>query len=136
MEQLIQHGLSNAAAAAVLAVLAAIATRLWRNPHFAYALWLIVLLRLVAPPLFAVSVPLPAWTIFPQQDAPQIAGPAVEETPHNLVDRSFPRDDRGATPTALRGRAREDVPTQSRETVREVPLSRAGGLIPPDVRGD
>ncbi len=57
MEQLFQHGLSNAAAAALLAIVAAIATRIWRNPHFAYAAWLIVLVRLVAPPLVAVNVP-------------------------------------------------------------------------------
>ena len=61
MEHLLQFGLSNAVAAAVLAVLATVATRVWRNPHFAYALWLVVLLRLVAPPLLPVGVPVPQW---------------------------------------------------------------------------
>ena len=61
MQHLLQFGLSNAVAAAVLAVLAAVATRVWRNPHFAYALWLVVLLRLVAPPLLPVGVPVPEW---------------------------------------------------------------------------
>jgi len=69
MERLFQIGLSNAAAAAVLAVLAAVATRLWRNPHFSYALWLIVLLRMVAPPLVPMPVPLPAWAVFHPTDS-------------------------------------------------------------------
>ena len=60
MQHLLQFGLSNAAAAAVLAVLATVATRVWRNPHFAYALWLVVLLRLVAPPLLPVGLPVPS----------------------------------------------------------------------------
>ena len=58
MEQFFQHGLSNAAMAALLAIAAAIATRIWRNPYFAYAIWLIVLVRLIAPPLVPVSVPI------------------------------------------------------------------------------
>jgi beta-lactamase regulating signal transducer with metallopeptidase domain len=61
MQHLLQFGLSNAMAAAVLAVLATVATRVWRNPHFAYALWLVVLLRLVAPPLLPVGLPMPQW---------------------------------------------------------------------------
>src|ERR1700722_10919800 len=61
MEHLLQFGLSNALAAAVLAVLATVATRIWRNPHFAYALWFVVLLRLAAPPLLPVGVPVPQW---------------------------------------------------------------------------
>jgi beta-lactamase regulating signal transducer with metallopeptidase domain len=69
MEHLLQFGLSNAMAAAVLAVLAAMATRVWRNPHFAYALWLVVLLRLVAPPLLPVGVPLPEWMAQLTRDA-------------------------------------------------------------------
>ena len=58
MEQFFQHGLSNAAMAALLAIAAAIATRIWRNPYFAYAIWLIVLVRLIALPLVPVSVPI------------------------------------------------------------------------------
>jgi beta-lactamase regulating signal transducer with metallopeptidase domain len=61
MQHLLQFGLSNAAAATVLAVLAAVATRVWRNPHLAYALWFVVLLRLVAPPLLPVALPVPQW---------------------------------------------------------------------------
>ena len=64
MQHLLQFGLSNAVAAAVLAVLAAVATRVWRNPHFAYALWFVVLLRLMAPPL------VPRWRATAAVDGP------------------------------------------------------------------
>jgi uncharacterized protein (TIGR03067 family) len=45
----------NALVAACLAVVAYGVTRLWRNPYVAHALWLIVLVKLVTPPL--VSAP-------------------------------------------------------------------------------
>ncbi|HEX4071064.1 MAG TPA: POTRA domain-containing protein, partial [Planctomycetaceae bacterium] len=80
MQHLLQFGLSNAVAAAVLAVLAAVATRVWRNPHFAYALWLVVLLRLVAPPLLPVGVPVPEWMVGNSR-APL---PAVSEPEKNV----------------------------------------------------
>jgi beta-lactamase regulating signal transducer with metallopeptidase domain len=85
MDRVMQIGLSNAATAAVLAILAAIATRLWRNPHFGYALWLIVLVRLVAPPLVPVPISLPAWVRISALDStPVVAttnGPTVIERP-------------------------------------------------------
>src|ERR1700733_5709056 len=61
MAALVQIGLANACSAALLAVLVAVITRIWRNPHLAHALWLIVLLRLVAPPVFEVPLPAPQW---------------------------------------------------------------------------
>ncbi len=61
MGALIQFGLANAAAAAVLAIGVALITRVWRNPHLAHALWLIVLLRLVAPPMFQIPLHSPNW---------------------------------------------------------------------------
>jgi hypothetical protein len=81
MEQLFQHGLSNAAAAALWAILAAIATRLWRNPHFAYAAWLIVLVRLVAPPLVPVNVPLPAASTLADYSRAVGLGPRMDAAP-------------------------------------------------------
>src|SRR5580704_3822785 len=61
MAALVQIGLANACSAALLAVLVAVMTRIWRNPHLAHALWLIVLLRLVAPPVFPISLSAPQW---------------------------------------------------------------------------
>jgi beta-lactamase regulating signal transducer with metallopeptidase domain len=57
MDHLLEIGVSNAAAAAVLAVLAGTAGLAFRRPALTHALWLLVLLKLVTPPLFRVEVP-------------------------------------------------------------------------------
>jgi beta-lactamase regulating signal transducer with metallopeptidase domain len=58
MDTLLDLGLRNAVMATLLALLAAVLTYLWRRPAFAHGLWLLVLLKLLTPPL----VPLPiAW---------------------------------------------------------------------------
>ena len=51
LDTLLCIGLTNALAATVLAVLAAGATRALRRPALAHGLWLLVLLKLLAPPL-------------------------------------------------------------------------------------
>jgi beta-lactamase regulating signal transducer with metallopeptidase domain len=101
MEQLFQHGLSNAAAAAVLAILAAIATRIWRNPYFAYAAWLIVLVRLVAPPLVPVNVPMPAASTVADYGS-QLVSRAVRLRPFGPRMNAAPtvnRAEKARTPT-------------------------------------
>ena len=65
MDTLLRVGLSNAAVAVVLAVLAVAAGCLCRRPAVAHGLWLLVLLKLVTPPL--VHVPLP-WPADPAQN--------------------------------------------------------------------
>jgi beta-lactamase regulating signal transducer with metallopeptidase domain len=67
MNLLVPALLSNAAIVALLATGAYAVTRIWRNPQLAHALWVLVLLKLVTPPL--VNVPLPAW--FPTADSRQ-----------------------------------------------------------------
>jgi beta-lactamase regulating signal transducer with metallopeptidase domain len=108
MEQLFQHGLSNAAAAALLAFLAASATRIWRNPHFAYAAWLIVLVRLVAPPLVAVNVPMPAASTLANYGSTLVSravglrplGPRMNAAPTvNRADK--PTDSQTKSPTRI-----------------------------------
>ncbi|HEY1375306.1 MAG TPA: M56 family metallopeptidase [Gemmataceae bacterium] len=59
MTPVLECALANAALAAPLAVLAGAAT-LFRRPAVCHALWLLVLLRLFAPPFW--RVPLPAWS--------------------------------------------------------------------------
>ena len=51
MEALLSIGLSNALMATALAGLAFVASRICRNQPFVYCLWLIVLVKLVTPPL-------------------------------------------------------------------------------------
>src|SRR5947209_6385807 len=52
----LQAGLSNAAAATVLALLAYLAVRLRIRPAAAHALWLLALVKLLTPPLLPVQV--------------------------------------------------------------------------------
>lgn len=59
MEALLGLGLTNAVTAALLALAAAFIARFTRRPALWYALWLAVLLRLFAPPILAVTLPLP-----------------------------------------------------------------------------
>lgn len=56
---LLETALSNALVALPLAALAFAASRAAKRPALTHALWLLVLLKLVTPPLFHVSVPLP-----------------------------------------------------------------------------
>ncbi|HEY7157556.1 MAG TPA: M56 family metallopeptidase [Gemmataceae bacterium] len=73
MEPLLCIALSNAVAATLLAVVVAAVGRLCRRPAVLHALWLLVLLKLLTPPL----VPLPlAWL-----PAPDHSSPAVETDP-------------------------------------------------------
>ena len=56
MSTLLQIGLANAVCAALLAVPAVVASRR-RRPALAHGLWLLVLIKLVTPPLFPVTLP-------------------------------------------------------------------------------
>src|SRR5438105_1286477 len=61
MSMFLEIGLSNALAAAVLALLAG-ASRLARRPALTHSLWLLVLLKLVTPPIVALSITWPGGT--------------------------------------------------------------------------
>jgi beta-lactamase regulating signal transducer with metallopeptidase domain/protein involved in polysaccharide export with SLBB domain len=55
MNTLLEIGLTNALLATMLALVVVMITRLWRHPSIAHALWLLVLVKLVTPPLVNVS---------------------------------------------------------------------------------
>jgi len=59
MESLVHGMLSNAVAAAMLALAVGVLSRLCRRPALIHSLWLVVLLKLVTPPVVPVSLPLP-----------------------------------------------------------------------------
>jgi beta-lactamase regulating signal transducer with metallopeptidase domain len=59
METLLRIGLSNTVAALLLAVLVIIVACVWRRPAVLHALWLLVLVKLVTPPLVWLPEP---WT--------------------------------------------------------------------------
>jgi RND family efflux transporter MFP subunit len=74
VNDLLLAGLCNAAWASVLAVVALVASRLWRHrPALAHGLWLLVLLKLVTPSLLHVSQS--------QSAAPIAMEPTVAERP-------------------------------------------------------
>jgi beta-lactamase regulating signal transducer with metallopeptidase domain len=56
VDTLLEFGLSNALVASGLAALAAVAGRLCRRPALTHGLWLLVLVKLVTPPVWPVSV--------------------------------------------------------------------------------
>jgi beta-lactamase regulating signal transducer with metallopeptidase domain len=51
---------SNALVVAILAVLVAFLGRIWKNPAALHFLWVLVLLKLITPPLATLPIPLPA----------------------------------------------------------------------------
>ena len=67
METLLQVGLSNAVVALLLAVIALVVGYFCRRPAVIHGLWLLVLLKLLTPPLVRVPLPWPA-------NSPAVAG--------------------------------------------------------------
>jgi TonB family protein len=59
MEALLTATATNAIIAAILALTASIIARFTRRPTLWFVLWLVVLLRLLAPPLLGIAVPIP-----------------------------------------------------------------------------
>jgi beta-lactamase regulating signal transducer with metallopeptidase domain len=57
MHALLEVGLSNAVAATLLAVVAAAGSRICRRPAVVHGLWLLVLVKLLTPPLVRIPVP-------------------------------------------------------------------------------
>jgi beta-lactamase regulating signal transducer with metallopeptidase domain/protein involved in polysaccharide export with SLBB domain len=87
MTSLFEAGLINAAVVSVLAVAVWLVTRRWRHPALVHTLWVIVLVKLLTPPM--VTIP---WR-FPHATPPTSALPAhgdVALTSHRdeLVDQS------------------------------------------------
>jgi beta-lactamase regulating signal transducer with metallopeptidase domain len=70
---LLQIGVTNAAVATALAVLALAVARLVRRPALSHALWLLVLLKLLTPPLAVIPV---GW-LEPEPEAPVALTPAA-----------------------------------------------------------
>lgn len=62
MESLFTLAISNTVAAGILAAVAVVSSRLKRSPQLTHALWLLVLIKLVTPPIAVVPVPdFAAW---------------------------------------------------------------------------
>lgn len=79
MSTLLALGLANAIGAGLLAVPAFLVSRYGKRPALAHALWLVVLLKLVTPPVVRPSL---AW--LPAADAPPARVARVEEPKQQL----------------------------------------------------
>src|SRR5437763_15667868 len=76
MQPFLEITLTNIAMATALAVLAALVARVYRRPALSHFLWLLVLLKLVTPPLLPVRVHLPAaWEAALPNRGPRPTGP-------------------------------------------------------------
>src|SRR5690606_3720612 len=71
VNQLIEVALSNTLIAAAIAIVALATSRRWKNPHVARALWIVVIVKLVMPPLFAFPSPF-GW-LLPADSSPSVA---------------------------------------------------------------
>jgi beta-lactamase regulating signal transducer with metallopeptidase domain len=118
VETLLHVGLSNALAAAALALVAAAVGSVCRRPALAHGLWLLVLLKLVTPPLVPVRVP---WPDAPEAAAP--AGRSAEPPPAVLLlgpparDVPEPGDAvREEAPPAVAPPAEEDLAEDDEDT--------------------
>jgi beta-lactamase regulating signal transducer with metallopeptidase domain len=90
METILEVGLGNALAATVLALGAAVVSRLLRRPALSHTLWVLVLLKLVTPPLVPCALP---WS----SDGESV--PAAGESPHATAEPFRPtRDDAEPAP--------------------------------------
>jgi beta-lactamase regulating signal transducer with metallopeptidase domain len=107
----------NAAAAAVLALAAAAASRLFRRPALTHMLWLLVLLKLVTPPLVPFPLTLPAAEDRPAPPTESFVAaapaddadpPAADSAPEGdeVLPATLPEPDpvRAATPAVDWGR--------------------------------
>jgi beta-lactamase regulating signal transducer with metallopeptidase domain len=94
MNLLVQALLSNVAIVAVIAVAVYTLTRIWRNPQLAHALWVLVLLKLVTPPV--VNVPLPAWFLAESSRSPA-AGGSLDWSTAPRVSEHMPGDEHPST---------------------------------------
>ena len=77
VDDLLNIGLSNAVAAALLALVAIAAGAIGRRPALVHGLWLLVLVKLVTPPLVRIPI---AWSAAPEP-APLPVAVALDESP-------------------------------------------------------
>jgi beta-lactamase regulating signal transducer with metallopeptidase domain len=98
VERLLQIGLSNAAVSAGLALLAVAMSRVLRRPALAHALWVLVLLKLITPPLHIIPIEWPAMASesteiaaseSPARDEIQPVDLAAPEVPNEAAEEMF-----------------------------------------------
>lgn len=79
MNNLLEIGLTNAVLATILAMAVWLATRFWRQPVFVHALWVVVLLKLITPPMVGVPWRLSWPSAIPAVHAESLPNVAAEQ---------------------------------------------------------
>ncbi|MFO0888546.1 MAG: M56 family metallopeptidase [Isosphaeraceae bacterium] len=123
MEYLVHSVLSNALVATGLALVPLALGRMNRSPALVHALWLVVLIKLLTPPILPFSVVLPAQPVAAADDRTPVAGPRPADKPSPAEDEPEP-----AAPVLL-GIAESPRPDEASpvQLVRE-----RGDEVPPD----
>jgi beta-lactamase regulating signal transducer with metallopeptidase domain/TolA-binding protein len=101
VDTLLHAAVANALTATLLALPVALAARVCRRPALAHALWLLVLLKLITPPLFPVRLP---WAdplaAAPEQAEDPIPAAATRRLPVRLAPPASDLPAAGALPPA------------------------------------
>jgi beta-lactamase regulating signal transducer with metallopeptidase domain len=116
MSDLFAFAAHNTIAAFVLAIIVYVLTRVWRNPPVAHVLWLLVLLKLLAPPVVRID-----WSPLAQIEsifAVDQVGTVKSRTNESLVESGNPFIDRPPTPTAESMSAKRVAETEAAADVR------------------
>lgn len=87
MDSLLEIAVSNAVAASLLALAAGAAGHFCRRPALTHGLWLLVLLKLVTPPLVSIPLPWPAPAEVPSRASPEAAARSITPAPVDETDR-------------------------------------------------
>jgi beta-lactamase regulating signal transducer with metallopeptidase domain len=114
MDSLLNTALSNALVALALAVVVVLAALVCRRPALLHGLWLLVLLKLITPPLVQVELPWPAL------------GPSAESAEPPLPEPTALPAPGVAEPLVAAPVVREETPV---EPTSEAP--RVGAVLPP-----
>jgi beta-lactamase regulating signal transducer with metallopeptidase domain len=126
MTTLLETGLSNVLVAFLLAVIAAVVGRWGRRPALAHGLWLLVLVKLVTPPLVAVPIP---WLERPVQRA--AAGHSGLLPVAAALQQPFAADEGKPAPE---GEA-EPIPNVEGEWTEGWPKPEVAGELAPELGG-
>jgi len=125
METLLRIGLSNAVVAAALALLAATVGLLFRKPALTHGLWLLVLLKLVSPPLWTIPLHVPVASGKPISAVPQALGHAPVATAPQSAEPVTASDIESDLPLL------DNPPLPVNASAREIPWTQLGSAHPP-----
>jgi beta-lactamase regulating signal transducer with metallopeptidase domain len=99
VEAILRIALSNTLLAAMLALTALAISRTFRRPALSHALWLIVLLKLITPPLWNVALPLMPVEKKPPLPPTELSMPVPESAPIQRAEVNLEPVERWAAPT-------------------------------------